>query len=86
MDVITRTTITIPENTLQALKLRAVHEKTSVSAIITHLVKKELKEPMEKVSKRDPMKSLGGFKIGIKKIYTHRDELYTDHLKHKMGS
>lgn len=79
-----KTTITLPEELLEKAKLMAIREKTTLSRIVRGAVE-------EKVCKRrgqrvkDPMKLLGTFSIGIKKIYNKRSDLYEEHLKRKMG-
>lgn len=87
MQPLVRTTITIPQNLYKLIKMKAVVKNTSVSGLVTDLIKQDISPgPVTKTKKKDPMSTLGVFKIGIKEIYKSRDELYEDHLKRKMGT
>lgn len=70
-----RTTIMLPKEDLMAAKIRAVQENKTLSQLIADT----LKTPSTpEFTKEEALKTLGGFKIGIKKAYESRDELYED--------
>lgn len=73
---VTRTTITIPSDTLR--------NNTSVSTLIIKNIEKELGQK-EKGQGKNPMRLLGVLSLGIDKLYDSRDDLYEDELKRKMG-
>lgn len=87
MKNLVKTTVTIPEDMLQAAKLKAVHEKTTLSHLIREGLEDRLKkqEPTRRKKKLDPLRHLGAFSIGIKVPYKHRSDLYDEHIKRKMG-
>lgn len=79
-----KTTITIPEDILKRAKLVALQEKTTLSEILRDALKKRVYGYTRTINK-DPLKFMGAFSIGIKKIYNKRSDLYEEHLKRKMG-
>lgn len=80
-----KTTVTIPEDILQMVKLKAVQEKTTLSDIIRNALKREVGMKRRGKLYKDPMKLAGRFKIGITKLYNKRSDLYDDYIKRKMG-
>lgn len=86
MPQLTRTTITLPDDLLNQLKMKSVVENSSVSKLITQMVNKNIYQKSVKKPVKNPLKLLGKLKLGAKKIYTSRDELYEEHLKRKMGT
>ena len=86
MPQLTRTTITLPDDLLNQLKMKSVVENSSVSKLITQMVNKNIYQKSIKKSDKNPLKLLGKLKLGTKKIYTNRDELYKEHHKRKMGA
>ncbi len=84
MPQLIRTTITMPKSLNKQLKLKAAVENSSVSALITEIVEKDIFKGFKK-KKKDPLEILGKFNIGIKKAYNKRSELYEKHLKRKVG-
>lgn len=66
-------------------KIVAVQQKTTVSAMVRDTLDRHLSGAVTTPSRKDPMKSLGTFSIGIKKVYNKRSDLYEDHLRRKMG-
>lgn len=88
MAKLVKTTVTIPEHMLQRAKIKAIEEKTSLSALIRQALENRLSltQPKRKqLKKRDPLRFLGTFSIGIKVPYKHRSDLYDEHIKRKMG-
>jgi len=79
-----KTTITIPEDILEKAKLMAVREKISLSKIMRDALQEKVARKRGRKVK-DPMKLLGTFSIGIKKIYNKRSDLYDEHIRRKMG-
>lgn len=79
-----KTTVTIPEDILQAAKLQAVREKTTLSSLIREALRGKVAS-RKKRKVKDPMKLLGKYSLGIKKIYNKRSDLYHEHIKRKMG-
>lgn len=84
MTDLVKTTITVPEDILQAAKRAAVEEKTTLSSIIREAIKDRIYKRKKNITK-DPTKFMGVFSIGIKKIYNKRSDLYAEHLRRKMG-
>lgn len=79
-----RTTITLPEELLKAAKIAAVHERKSLSAVITEALEEKLAQQQEKgLPTRDPMTLLGKYSLGIKSKLRRKD-LYADYLRHKV--
>ena len=86
MNQLVKTTITIPEDLLQTVKLTAVHSKTTFSHVIRDALEDYIRKPKkQKIVKKDPMRLLGKFKLGIKVPYKNRSDLYDEHLQRKMG-
>lgn len=84
MQKLIRTTITLPEDLLQEAKIQAVKEKTTLSGLIRQkLTKINIPSKKESIPSRDPMTLLGKYKIGIKSTL-RREEMYEEHLKHKI--
>lgn len=79
-----KTTITIPEDILYKAKLMAVRERTSLSKIMREALEEKVERKWGKKVK-DPMRLAGVFKLGIKKLYNKRSDLYDDYIKRKMG-
>jgi len=77
-----RTTITLPEETLQRAKLQAVLEKTTLSELIQRRIEEEERPTAKKVKKRMHMK-LGSLSLGINSTL-RREEMYEDYLRHKI--
>ena len=84
MSNLVKTTITLPEDILHKAKLAAVKEKTTVSQLIREALDNRL-NPINKRKVKDPMKLLGRYSLGIKKIYNKRSDLYDDYILRKMG-
>lgn len=79
-----KTTVTIPEDILQAAKMTAVREGTTLSSIVRDALKVKL-NPRKGRKVKDPMRLLGKYSLGIKKIYNKRSDIYDEHIKRKMG-
>lgn len=79
-----KTTITIPQDILEKAKLMAVREKISLSKIMRDALEEKVERKRGRKVK-NPMKLLGNFSLGIKKIYNKRSDLYDEHLRRKMG-
>lgn len=84
MQNLVKTTVTIPEDILKRAKLVAIQEKTTLSEILRDALKKRV-YGYTRTTKKDPLKFMGVFSLGIKKIYDKRSDLYEEHLKRKMG-
>lgn len=84
MSDLVKTTITLPEDLLQKAKLMAIREKTTLSKVMRVAIEDKVSQKRGRKVK-DPMKLLGTFSIGIKKIYNKRSDLYDEHIKRKMG-
>lgn len=85
MSNLVRTSVLIPEDLLQMAKLKAVKEKTTVSDMIRNVLHDQVHGKNAVAKKKDPMKSLGKFSLGITKIYNKRSDLYDEHIRRKMG-
>lgn len=86
MTQMVKTTIILPEDLLQQAKVKAIHEKKTLSQLVSEGLETRLTaEKQTRKAPADPMKTLGKLKLGITKVYEHRSELYDDHLKRKMG-
>lgn len=78
-----RTTITVPQNLLQAIKAKAASSNKTVSEIIVKATAKEFNEV--NIPALDPLKMLGKYKLRIKKGETfRREDMYDEYLKHKV--
>lgn len=77
-----RTTIILPEELLKNAKFTAVHEGKPLSKIIREALEDRLMSK-NKLPTQDPMKLLGKYSLGIKKLYNKRSDLYEEHLKDK---
>lgn len=88
MSNMVKTTIVIPEDVLQALKIQAIQQKTTVSKILWENLSadKPSNAPWKKKGDKSFNKSLGVFSLGIKQPYKHREELYEDELNQKSES
>ena len=86
MKKLIRTTITIPENLYRQAKVNAAFLRESFSAyVVSSLEQKVTGNSLTKKGKKiDPMKTLGVFSLGVKKI-PDREKLYDKYLKRKMG-
>lgn len=84
MRILTRTTITLPEEILKTAKLIALHQKKSLGRIIEEALEDKI-TPKKRVLLGDPMKLLGKYNLGIGKIYKSRSDLYEEHIRRKMG-
>lgn len=81
-----RTTITLPDQLLQTARLAAVNQRIPLSMVIEKALEEKLLQKKEqKRIAEDPMKFIGVYKLGTKKIYTKRSELYDAHIRRKMG-
>lgn len=78
MSQLLRTTITIPEDLWKMLKMRAVVEKKSVSELLSESANRYLKRTSTRTISKEAKKALGGFKLGIDKLYGNRDQLYEE--------
>lgn len=85
MQNLIKTTVTIPEETLLLIKYLALQRGTSVSEIFREALREKVNLPKKTAGKKDPMRLLGRFSIGIDKIYNKRSDLYDEHIKRKMG-
>ena len=85
MKNLVKTTVTIPEDILQAAKFTAFNEKTTLSSLIREALKKRIYGGKSSSIKKNPIKLLGKFKLGATKIYNKRSDLYEEHLRRKMG-
>lgn len=79
-----KTTITLPEELLEKAKMVAIREKTTLSGLMRQTLEAKIMHRRGKLVK-DPMRLAGIFKLGIKKIYNKRSDLYDDHIFRKMG-
>lgn len=84
MNNLVKTTITLPEDLLQTAKLVALQERKTLSALMREAVNDRVYKPKMRAEKK-PMRFMGVYKLGIKKIYNKRSDLYDEHLKRKMG-
>ena len=83
-----KTTIMLPEKILREAKIAAINERTTLSNIIASGIELRLGKPSKikkSGQKKDPLRFLGAFSIGIKNPYKHRSDLYDEHIKRKMG-
>ena len=85
MQNLVKTTVTIPEETLLLIKYLALQRNTSVSEIFREALREKVNLPKKEAKRKDPMRLLGRFSIGIDKIYNKRSDLYDEHIKRKMG-
>lgn len=85
MTNLVKTTVTIPEDLLQQAKLTAVKEKITLSDTIRQALADRIYGKTNQKNVKDPMKLAGKYKIGIKKIYHKRSDLYDKHIVGKMG-
>lgn len=88
MKDLVKTTVTVPEDLLRIAKLTALQEKTNLSSIIREGLQIRLSQrdfPKKSIKKKDPLRYLGVFKLGIKIPYKHRSDLYEEHTRRKMG-
>lgn len=79
-----KTTITIPGDILDKAKMMAIRNKTSLSNILREALEEKIEQKRGRKVK-NPLKLLGNFSIGIKKIYNKRSDLYDEHIRRKMG-
>ena len=80
-----KTTITIPDDLLQEVKLTAVSERTTLSNIFREGAALRIGRIQSKTKpKKNPMRFAGVVKGGIDKIYHKRSDLYDEHLRRKM--
>lgn len=77
-----RTTITLPGDLLQAVKIIAVQKKKPLSTFIQIALEKEIGQPKPK---KDLMSLMGKFSFDIEGTLS-RKEIYAEHLKHIMPS
>jgi len=77
-----RTTIILPEETLEMAKLQAVLEKTTLSELIRRKIEEEEGPTIKKVKKRIHMR-LGSLSLGVKSPL-RREEMYEDYLRRKI--
>ncbi|MBI5620538.1 hypothetical protein HY949_02050 [Candidatus Gottesmanbacteria bacterium] len=80
-----RTTLLLPEDLLQMAKMVAVQQKTTVSAMVREGLGQRIDDQSHTTREKEPIHRLGVFKIGIKKAYGKRSDLYEEHLRRKMG-
>jgi len=85
MTNLVKTTITIPEDLLQQAKLTAVKEKITLSDTIRQALAVRIYGKTKQRDVKNPMKLAGKYKIGIKKIYHKRSDLYDKHFIGKLG-
>lgn len=85
MQQLIRTTITLPDDLFNQLKMKSATEDTSVSGLITKLLRKNYYQINREKINKEPLASLGKFSLGVKKIYKNRDKLYENHLQGKLG-
>lgn len=83
MEPIIKTTITIPAFLMQQTKQRALEEQTNVSQFIRDALVEKIRKSTKKTV--NPLKTLGKFHLGIRKLYNKRSDLYEEHLQRKMG-
>lgn len=80
-----RTTITLPTQLLQQLKMQAVREKKTVSKLVVEAAENKLKTSRKPFPILDPLKMLGKYKLHAKKNETYRrEDMYDEYLKHKV--
>lgn len=79
-----KTTIVIPEDVLQQLKITAVLNKTTVSKLLVNSYKQLTAFTPRKKPTKDPLSVLGKYRLKTKKLPT-RAEMYDEYLKRKMG-
>jgi len=79
-----KTTVMLPEDTLQLAKITAVQEKTSLSRIFQEALDMRIRGKVL-AANPDPMKTLGKFKLGLGKLYQNRADLYGKRTSRKMG-
>lgn len=85
MSNLIRTTITIPEDVYNQARIIAASSDHSLSSFISRLVKEKITGVKKKDIKNNLFSSVGIFKLGVKKIYKKRDDLYKDRLAGQMG-
>lgn len=85
MQQLIRTTITLPDDLFNQLKMKSATEDTSVSGLIARLLRKNFYQINREKTNKEPLTSLGKFSLGVKKIYKNRDKLYEKHLQGKLG-
>lgn len=78
---LTRTTITLPDDLLQAMKMRAVQERTTISGLIRKIAEKEIK--LQKKKKKLHIQ-FGKYSLGTTDTF-RREEMYDEYLKEKMS-
>lgn len=74
----TKTTVILPKDLVDRAKLKALQESTSLGKVISESLQRTLFGKTIKKAVSDPMKTLGVLKLGIKKLYKNRSELYED--------
>ncbi|MBI5614520.1 hypothetical protein HY947_06350 [Candidatus Gottesmanbacteria bacterium] len=82
MQTLVKTTVLLPAHLLQKAKLRAVHEKTTVAAMIRESLADRLAPSSINAHTvvSDPLRHLGVFTCGIQTPYAKRSDLYEEHV------
>lgn len=74
-----RTTIILPEDLLQHVKMQAILEKTTLSGLIQNMIEKK-----KSVAKKGRLHmKLGKYSLGVKSSLSRKD-IYADYFRHKI--
>jgi hypothetical protein len=86
MKKLIRTTISIPEDIYKQAKVKASILGESFSAYVVDSLQEKASQIRNKGTTKviDPVKTLGVFSVGIKKV-PERNKLYEKYLKTKLG-
>lgn len=80
MGSLVRATITIPEDIYNQSRIIAASNDYSFSSFVSKLLKEKVTGAKKRKKSKNPFSSVGVFKLGIKKAYKKRDDLYADRL------
>ncbi len=78
-------TISIPEDLYSQIKILAATQGNNFSSFLVKILTERIKGKRVTKRKVDPMSTLGVFSLGGKLPYKHREDLYDDYIKEKMG-
>ena len=83
MSNLIRATITIPEDIYTQARIVAAYNKTSFSQFVSNTLKSGINIQSTNITK-DPFRLAGSLHLGVNKSI-HRNEIYDDRLRKKMG-
>ena len=82
MSNLIRTSITIPEDIYQSARMIAAAKRISVSKLIAMILTHEIHDGHDTAGK-DPFALLGKYKLGLRKAYESRSDMYDKHLENR---